>query len=141
MQITKKSTKAVSEAKVPADLRKTLEPKTVMDLWKGLTPIARRDFISWIESAKQLETRQRRIDRVPDMLASGKRRPCCYALVPMNVYSALGANKKAKSMWSTLSPTEKRDTVSWIESVKDSDEREKRIAHVCSQLALGKRHL
>ena len=31
------------------------------------------------------------------MLVSGKRRPCCYAIVPMNLYKALAANPKAKA--------------------------------------------
>lgn len=65
-----------SEPRVPTDLRKALAaaPKVVA-VWRDLTPIARRDFISWIDSAKQPETRERRIERTPDMLASGKRRP------------------------------------------------------------------
>jgi uncharacterized protein YdeI (YjbR/CyaY-like superfamily) len=43
--------------------------------WRDLTPIARRDFISWIDSAKQPETRTRRIGKACAMLAAGKRRP------------------------------------------------------------------
>ena len=39
--------------------------------------MARRDWILWIVSAKQEETRRRRIENACDMLASGKRRPCC----------------------------------------------------------------
>jgi uncharacterized protein YdeI (YjbR/CyaY-like superfamily) len=43
--------------------------------WSDLTPIARRDFMSWIDAAKQPETRRRRIERACAMLAAGKRRP------------------------------------------------------------------
>ena len=43
--------------------------------WKDLTPIACRDFISWIDSAKQPETRKRRIEKACAMLATGKRCP------------------------------------------------------------------
>lgn len=125
---------------MPADLRKVLAaaPKAKA-LWAGLTPIAHRDFIGWIESAKQPETRTRRVTSIPSRLASGKRRPCCYAIVPMNVYKALGANKKAKAVWSTLTPDERRDFVSWIESVKQP-ERGLRIEKACLMLAAGKRH-
>jgi hypothetical protein len=44
---------AESEPRVPTDLRKALAaaPKAKAQ-WKDLTPIARRDFISWIDSAK-----------------------------------------------------------------------------------------
>jgi hypothetical protein len=47
-------------------------------LWAEITPMARRDWILWISSAKQLETRARRIEKACDMLASGKRRVCCF---------------------------------------------------------------
>jgi len=67
------------EMKVPADLRKALAatPKA-RALWSGITPIARRDWISWIISAKRPETRVRRIENACKMLATGKRRVCCF---------------------------------------------------------------
>lgn len=67
------------EPMVPADLYEALsafpEAKTV---WDGTTTIARLDWIHWIESAKQSKTRKHRIDSACDMLASGKRRVCCF---------------------------------------------------------------
>ncbi len=68
------------EPRVPADLRIALaaaQPK-VRDVWSDITPIARRDFVHWIVSAKQAATRARRIENACDMLAKGKRRPCCF---------------------------------------------------------------
>lgn len=121
--------------KVPTDVRKALavSPKT-QALWKSLTPIARRDFLSWVSSAKQEATRKSRIGRIGSMLASGKRRPCCYAIVPMNLYRALGKSPKAKAFWSTLTPDERRDYADWVEQAKDSEARrgmvEKAIAHL-----------
>ena len=47
-------------------------------LWTDITPIARRDWIHWITSAKQEETRARRIKNACSMLAAGKRRVCCF---------------------------------------------------------------
>lgn len=131
-----------SESKVPTDLRKafTAAPK-VEALWKGLTPIARRDFISWIESAKQEETRARRIESIPSRLLSGKKRPCCYALVPMSLYKALDGDPKAKAVWKDLTPDEKRDFVSWIDSVKDKGEHALRIEKARIMLTAGKRHV
>src|SRR5438045_6294945 len=48
------------EPTVPADLRKALAaaPKARV-LWSDITPIARRDWIHWITSAKQAKTRER----------------------------------------------------------------------------------
>ena len=67
------------EPTVPADLRKALAaaPKA-RTLWSDITPIARRDWIHWITSAKRRETRARRIDNACAMLAAGKRRVCCF---------------------------------------------------------------
>jgi hypothetical protein len=71
------------EPKVPADLRKALATDfpgaaKARDVWSDITPIARRDWIHWIVSARQAETRARRIRNACDMLAKGKRRPCCF---------------------------------------------------------------
>ncbi|MBL9001131.1 MAG: DUF1905 domain-containing protein [Phycisphaerae bacterium] len=68
------------EPKVPPDLRKALAAASaeVREAWEDITPAARRDFIHWIVSPKQAETRARRIVTACDMLAKGKRRPCCF---------------------------------------------------------------
>ena len=68
------------EPQVPAELKKALAsaaPKA-RAVWSDITPIARRDWIQWINSAKQEETRVRRIKNACSMLAGGKRRPCCF---------------------------------------------------------------
>jgi hypothetical protein len=68
------------EPRVPADLRKALAaaPPGARQVWSDITPLARRDWIHWIVSARQAETRTRRIRTACDMLAKGKRRPCCF---------------------------------------------------------------
>lgn len=68
-----------SEPRMPADLRKALAvaPKA-RAVWSDITPIARRDWIQWITSAKRPETRARRIVGAREMLATGKRRVCCF---------------------------------------------------------------
>src|SRR5438067_1888854 len=79
--------RAGEELGVPTDLRKALAATPVAKTqWSDLTPIARRDFISWIDSAKQPETRRRRIERACSMLAAGKRRPCCYSIVSLDLH-------------------------------------------------------
>lgn len=67
------------EPKVPADLRRALAAATTArGVWSEITPAARRDWIQWIVSAKQPETRARRIGNACSMLEAGKRRPCCF---------------------------------------------------------------
>ncbi|QIZ35609.1 YdeI/OmpD-associated family protein [Saccharopolyspora sp. ASAGF58] len=64
---------------LPADLRKALIANTTaFDAWKDITPLARNEFICWVEDAKQVITRERRIRRTQEELAEGKRRPCCW---------------------------------------------------------------
>jgi uncharacterized protein YdeI (YjbR/CyaY-like superfamily) len=126
--------------KVPADLNRVFANNPAAKAqWKGLTPIARRDFISWIMGAKQLETRKRRVESVPSRLASGKRRPCCYAIVPMNLYKALADIPKAKAQWKTLIPDARRDFVDWIDEASEPSLRMQRIEKVCVLLSQGKR--
>jgi len=68
------------EPTVPADLRKALAaaPAKAREAWSDITAAARRDFIHWIVSGKRAETRVLRIEKACDMLAKGKRRPCCF---------------------------------------------------------------
>ncbi len=129
-----------AKAPMPADLRKALAAAPLARAaWEDLTPIARRDFVSWIESAKQAETRGRRIVRACENLAAGKRRPCCYAVVPMDLYKALGADPRAKARWSELASNDRRDVTDWIEEAKDRETRKRRIAEACEMLGAGKR--
>lgn len=67
------------EAPVPADLRQALaaEPAARAQ-WDSLTPVARRDWIQWLDSSKKEETRTKRIANTSDMLLAGKRRVCCF---------------------------------------------------------------
>jgi uncharacterized protein YdeI (YjbR/CyaY-like superfamily) len=131
---------AGEELRVPTDLRKALAaaPKAKAQ-WSDLTLIARRDFISWIDSAKQPETRKRRIERACSMLAAGKRRPCCYTIVSLDLHLALKATPKAKAQWSDLTPIERRDFISWMDSAKQPERHRRRIEKVCAMLAAGKR--
>jgi uncharacterized protein YdeI (YjbR/CyaY-like superfamily) len=127
--------------KLPADLEKVLSANPEAKAkWRDLTPIARRDFMSWITSAKQPETRKRRVESVPSRLASGKRRPCCYAVVPMNLYKALGDLPKAKAQWKDLTSDERRDFTDWINEAKGAQAHAERIEKTCVMLLRGKRN-
>ena len=66
--------------KLPFDLEKFLltDPK-MLTVWENITPLARNEWICWIESAKKQETRENRINDGRSKLLSGMRRPCCWA--------------------------------------------------------------
>lgn len=65
--------------RLPSDLRQALVANAkVLDLWEDITPLARNEFICWVEDAKQEKTRARRVRRTCEELLEGKRRPCCW---------------------------------------------------------------
>lgn len=65
--------------KMPTDLRKALIANAAaLEAWNDITPLARNEFICWVEDAKQEKTRERRIRRTREELEEGKRRPCCW---------------------------------------------------------------
>lgn len=64
---------------LPADLRAALSANAgALAAWRDITPLARNEFICWVEDAKQAATRERRIRRTQEELEEGQRRPCCW---------------------------------------------------------------
>lgn len=68
---------------VPKDMRSAIStaPK-LHEAWEDITPLARNEWICWIENAKKLETRNRRLKIMSENLKAGKRRPCCWVGCP-----------------------------------------------------------
>jgi hypothetical protein len=73
-------TKEWPEPDVPPDLQAALDahPK-VYALWAKVTPMARWEWLRWISSTSQPETRKRRIEVACSKMMSGSRRPCCFS--------------------------------------------------------------
>jgi hypothetical protein len=93
------------EIRVPMDLRKALAAAPLAQAgWEDITPTARRDWIFSISSAKQPETRRRRIEKACDMLASGKRRLCCFP----GIKWLMEKNAKSCGMWLPLPNSKNR---------------------------------
>jgi uncharacterized protein YdeI (YjbR/CyaY-like superfamily) len=69
--------------KIPKDFALAiLAEETVKELWLDITPLARNEWICWVDSAKQSSTRDRRIKAGVDKMLTGMRRPCCWAGCP-----------------------------------------------------------
>jgi hypothetical protein len=66
-------------------------PETLA-LWESLTPLGRNEFLCWVDDAKQVKTRARRIERTVEELHEGKKRPCCWA-------GCIHRTDKAPSRW------------------------------------------
>lgn len=74
------------EPAIPPDLQAALDAApAARAVWAQTTTIARVDWIHWVTSAKQAKTRAQRIANACEMLASGKRRVCCFD--PSGYYS------------------------------------------------------
>lgn len=72
-------TKEWPESQIPADLAAALDADAqVKELWSDVTPMARWEWIRWISSTAQPETRKRRIEVSCSKLLAGERRPCCF---------------------------------------------------------------
>ena len=54
----------------------------VLEIWESITPLARNEWICWIESAKKQETKDRRMRIMCEKLLSKMHRPCCWPGCP-----------------------------------------------------------
>jgi len=70
------------EPKVPQDLETALAaaPQNIQELWKGITPMARWEWVRWVNATQNPDTRKRRVEVSISKMKSGKRRPCCFNL-------------------------------------------------------------
>ncbi len=76
------STKDWPEPVVPKDFAKGLDaaPQKVKDKWKDITPMARWEWIRWVNSTGNMDTRAVRIEKSVSKLNGKHRRPCCFNL-------------------------------------------------------------
>ncbi len=70
------------EPDVPPDLARALAgaPKKIRDIWDDITPMARWEWVRWVNATSRAATRQRRVEVSISKLDHGKRRPCCFDL-------------------------------------------------------------
>lgn len=81
--VTTKRISSGTAHNLPSDLRKTLiADPAALAKWEDITPLARNEWICWIQSVKKSETRKQHIERVCSDLKAGKRRPCCWPGCP-----------------------------------------------------------
>ena len=75
-------TKDWPEPAVPQDLGTALTaaPHKIQDLWKDITPMARWEWVRWVNATNNADTRKRRVEVSISKMKSGKRRPCCFNL-------------------------------------------------------------
>jgi hypothetical protein len=76
------SLKEWPEPVVPQDLAAALAgaPRKIQDLWKEITPMARWEWVRWVNATQNPDTRKRRVEVTISKMQNGKRRPCCFNL-------------------------------------------------------------
>ena len=70
------------EPSLPKDFEAALTaaPQKIQDLWGDITPMARWEWVRWVNATRNPDTRRRRVDVSISKMKSGKRRPCCFNL-------------------------------------------------------------
>ncbi|MBI3889033.1 DUF1905 domain-containing protein [Candidatus Saccharibacteria bacterium] len=70
------------EPTVPDDLAAALDaaPQNIKELWRAITPMARWEWVRWVNETRNADTRKRRVEVSISKMQSGKRRPCCFNL-------------------------------------------------------------
>jgi uncharacterized protein YdeI (YjbR/CyaY-like superfamily) len=69
--------------RLPSDMRQVLlRAKGMLEIWNGLTPLARNEWICWVTYVKKADTRADHLRRLTEDLGRGKRRPCCWPGCP-----------------------------------------------------------
>jgi len=68
---------------LPQDLAEALKRgPAALAAWRDITPLARNEWICWIDSAKKADTRKKRIRWGCENLSQRKHRPCCWPGCP-----------------------------------------------------------
>ena len=70
------------EPALPPDFKAALveAPPLIRDLWEDITPMARWEWVRWIDATNNPDTRKKRVQVSISKMKSGKRRPCCFNL-------------------------------------------------------------
>jgi hypothetical protein len=67
------------EPKISKDWKEVLNSNTsVLLTWNDISPLARWEFVRWMDSTNSPDTKKRRYEKAISLLSKGKRRPCCF---------------------------------------------------------------
>jgi hypothetical protein len=70
------------EPNMPQDLATALAaaPQKIDELWRDITPMARWEWVRWVNATNNPDTRRRRVEVTISKMDRGNRRPCCFDL-------------------------------------------------------------
>lgn len=98
VNVAVEATRDWPEPDVPPDLAAALNgaPPKIRDIWHDITPMARWEWVRWINATANAATRRRRVEVTISKMNNGKRRPCCFDLSACTD-PALSKNGKLRS--------------------------------------------
>ena len=87
VDITLTTTDVWPEPVLPEDIAVALEkaPQKVKDKWQDISPMARWEWVRWVNATGSMETRAVRIVKTISKLDGQHRRPCCFNLAACTV--------------------------------------------------------
>ena len=87
VDITLTTTDVWPEPVLPKDIAAALEkaPQKVKDKWQDISPMARWEWVRWVNATGSMETRAVRIVKTISKLDGKHRRPCCFNLADCTV--------------------------------------------------------
>jgi uncharacterized protein YdeI (YjbR/CyaY-like superfamily) len=69
--------------RIPKDMQEVFDSnQKVSELWQGLTPLAKNEWICWVTIVQKAVTRKNHLKRLQEDLLRGRRRPCCWPGCP-----------------------------------------------------------
>ena len=81
VSLTVEPAKDWPEPDIPEDFQSALaDAPDISEIWQSITPMARWEWVRWINATRNFQTRERRIEVAVSKLRSRKRRPCCFDL-------------------------------------------------------------
>lgn len=93
VSVTIEQTKEWIEPQVPSEFMAALTTSNLLNQWDSLTPKSRWEWIRWIRSTKNAETRSKRIDVACSKLQKGDKNPCCFNAASCTVMEVSKAGK------------------------------------------------
>jgi hypothetical protein len=64
---------SMQEVSLPDDLNHALDAAGLRDTFMNMSPSHRKEYLKWIDEAKKPETRQRRLEKMLEMIAAGQK--------------------------------------------------------------------
>ena len=111
------------EPTVPQDMKTALRaaPQKIQDLWEDITPMARWEWVRWVNATRNPQTRKRRVEVSISKMNSGRRRPCCF-----NLAACTDPDLQPAASFSRSAPVRREDRT-WLKAPDDQPDAQQKL--------------